>query len=188
MEPTKEVQASAPFYIPFLVSLLRPRYTLERIYKALNTNALDQDDLDRFHEVCRSQKLRPCLLGTRGDYRTPFCQLAPPRPKQPSEPQASSSQDEFGLSNIFHVEKMCTVAVYIPMAGYTSFNLSEELQRRASRAKREQTVSATITKPGTRLVQFDWSDSIHTPIADQVVDELVSLPTAAQNEALLSDE
>lgn len=176
MEPRKEIQASAPFYVPFLVQLIRPQYTLDRIYKALNTNTLVQDDFERFYEVYRNQKLRPCLLVTRGDHRTPFCQLAPPKPQQPSEPQSSSTQDDIDLGEIFHIDQMYTVTVYTSIAGYKAFNLSEELQKRASMAEKEQTVSTTITTRGSRVVQFDWSRSVHTPIADQAVDELVSLP------------
>ncbi|RMJ03569.1 hypothetical protein CDV36_014896 [Fusarium kuroshium] len=180
MKPEKEIQASTPFYIPFLVSLLRPNYTLNHIYTALNTNTLGRGDFERFHEVYRNRKLRPCLLVTRGDHRTPFCQLAPPKPQQqPSEPQSSSIQDDFDLGEIFHVEQMYTVTVYTSITGYKTFNLSEELQKMASRAEKEQTISTTITTFGTRIVQFDWSRSIHTPIADQAVDELTEkLPSA----------
>ncbi|RSL47853.1 hypothetical protein CEP54_013200 [Fusarium duplospermum] len=172
MEPKKEIQASAPFYIPFLVSLLRPEYTLNHIYTALNTNTLGREDFERLHEVYNNRKLRPCLLVTRGDHRTPFCQLAPPKPQLPSEPQSPSIQDDFDLGEIFHVEQMYTVTVYTSITGYKTFNLSEELQKKASRAEKEQTISTTITTFGTRIVQFDWSRSIHTPIADQAVDEL----------------
>lgn len=70
---------------------------------------------------------------------------------------------------------MYTVTLYTPIAGYKTFNLSEELQKKASRAEKEQTASTIIATRGTRLVQFNWSRSVHTPIADQVVDELVSL-------------
>ncbi|RSL89675.1 hypothetical protein CDV31_015820 [Fusarium ambrosium] len=173
MEPREEIQASAPFYIPFLVRLIRPQYTLDRIYKALNTNTLDQDEFSRFHEAYRNQKLHSRLLGTRGHHRTPFCQLAPPKPQLPSEPQQSPSmQDDFDLDEIFHVDQMYTVKVYTSITGYKTFNLSEELQKKASRAEREQTVSTTITTSSTRIVQFNWSRSTHTPIADQAVDEL----------------
>ncbi|RSL37938.1 hypothetical protein CEP53_015340 [Fusarium sp. AF-6] len=177
IEPREEIQASTPFYIPFLVSLLRPKYTLNHIYAALNTNTLGRGDFERFHEVYRNRKLRPCLLVTRGDHQTPFCQLAPPKPQQqPSEPQSSSIQDDFDLGEIFHVEQMYTVTVYTSITGYKTFNLSVELQKMASRAEKEQTISTTITTFGTRIIQFDWSRSIHTPIADQAVDELASLP------------
>lgn len=185
----EEIQASAPFYLPFLVHLVRPGYTLECIQKALRTNQLGQLDFERFQETRSSRKVLPCLLNTLGDRRIPYCQVVA-EPEQPSSLEEPSDQDDFDLSEVLHIDKIYPAIVCISIDGFKTFSISKELRERASRAKREQKI-CTLEKPGTRLVQFEWSPDIHTPVADKVFDELVRillLPLLLQRTERLRDQ
>lgn len=183
----EEIQASVPFYLPFLVHLLRPGYALEDIQEALGTNQLGQLEFKRFQDTLTSRKVSPCLLNTLGDHRIPHCQVST-APDQPSGSPDPSNQDDFDLSKIFHVEKIYPSVVCISIYGYRTFNISKELQKRASRAKREQQVCARIERPGTRLVQFDWSPDIHTPVVNKAFNDLVRIMLLLLGREMLSDQ
>ncbi|KAF4990629.1 hypothetical protein FDECE_14294 [Fusarium decemcellulare] len=157
LEIKEEIQASLPFYIPFLVRLFRPQYTLDQIYRALNTNTLSQRDFERFQETHRSRQFRTCLLNTLGDYRT--------------------RHRGFDSSKILHADDLANAITHTSIAGFKTFDFSAELQLEASRAGNEQTICTHIAKHGSRLVQFDWSDTFHLPVADQAIDDLVSYHT-----------
>src|SRR4051794_32541329 len=95
-EPQQEIQASAPFYVPFLVSLVRPGYSLDKICNALKTHTLGQREFERFNRAHESKKLQPCLLDTLGDYRTPKIKVNPCAITNLSDIHTSCSQSAAG--------------------------------------------------------------------------------------------
>ncbi|KAG4258259.1 hypothetical protein FPRO03_03213 [Fusarium proliferatum] len=172
LELKEEIQASVPFYIPFLVKLLRPQYTLNQIQKALKTKALTPYDWDTFQRTYRDRQCVPCLLSTLGDFRTPHCQTETTTSQTPQELLAPNHKDESDSSCAMHLDKLYPGILYVPITGYTTFDISYELRRQASRAEKEQSVCNRIEKNGTRIKQYSWSDEYHLPVANQAIDDL----------------
>ncbi|CVK92419.1 uncharacterized protein FMAN_07315 [Fusarium mangiferae] len=175
LEPKKEIQASVPFYIPFLVKLLRPQYTLNQIQKTLKTKALTSYDWDTFQRTCRDRQYVSCLLSTLGDFRTPHCQTETTTSQPSQELLAPNHKDESDSSSAVHLDKLYRGILYVSITGYTTFDISHELRRQASRAEKEQSVCNRIEKNGTRIKQYSWSDEYHLPVANQAIDDLVSV-------------
>ncbi|KAH6869660.1 hypothetical protein B0T10DRAFT_568782 [Thelonectria olida] len=201
-EPKEEIQASAPFYIPFLVWLVRPEYTLDQICNALGTHTLGQHEFERFQTAFNGQKLPPCLLDTLGDYRTP--RIATNADKQltggltpddgapstlpgsitssdlsnvqtppglPEDGQLDDLPGGLDWSDIIDYEKY-VATINISIAGYTTFDLSAELQHEVSRAGETKIGPITrIKKPGLSCVQYDWTEAIWK-VVDKVCDYL----------------
>ncbi|KAF4448116.1 hypothetical protein F53441_8432 [Fusarium austroafricanum] len=171
LEPKKEIQASIPLYIPFLVHLLRPEYSLNTIQVALKTRTLTQDDLELFQDMCKSQQCVPRLLSTLGDFRTPHCQVEVATTQlSEKSPTPEGSDSELGKS--IRLDKTYSSIINTHIAGYTTFSISQELQRNASRANSEQEVCNRIKRCNTRIIQYDWTDQYHLPVANQAIDDL----------------
>lgn len=172
--PMKEEQASLALYIPFLVHLLRPQYTLDIIQKALKTRTLTQRDLDRFKESYRTRQCPPTLLSTLGNFRTPHCKLDATS-SQPSQQLLTSNEDDPELKGALHLDKMFPVVINIHIEGYTTFNISQELRRNASQAHKKQELCNKIERKNTCMSQYEWSDRFHLPVANQAIDDLVRI-------------
>ncbi|KAF4454654.1 hypothetical protein F53441_2888 [Fusarium austroafricanum] len=148
VEARPEIQAAAPFYLPFLVRLLRPQYNLKQIGKALKTDTLTEHDWDNFQETINTQALSPCLLLSLGNFRTPFFDIT--------------------------VESNQTEAIdVLPEHGYTTFSISQEIQQKASGAHRQRIVCNRIDRDMGHAVQYEWSNSLHAPVADQITQDLI---------------
>ncbi|CVL08117.1 uncharacterized protein FMAN_14219 [Fusarium mangiferae] len=172
--PTAEEQASLAFYVPFLIQLIRPQYSLQVIQNALKTRTLTQQDLDRFKENYRTRQCPPSLLGTLGDFRTPHCKLDATS-SRPSQQLLTSNEDDSDLDSALHLDKLFPAIVGIHIDGYTTFDLSLDLQRKASLAHRRQEVCNRIERHNTRIHQYEWSEEFHLPVANQVIDDLVRI-------------
>ncbi|GKU05249.1 unnamed protein product [Fusarium langsethiae] len=174
LKPSEEIQASLTLYIPFLVQILRPQYSLDIIQKALKTRTLTQCDLDLFQKAYRTRQCVPSLLSTLGDSRTPHCDLEAAT-SQPSQEPLVSSEDYSDLADALHLDRMFPAIATIHIEGYTTFDISHELQRKASQASKEQGVCNIIKRQDTSISQYNWSDIFHLPVADQAIDDLVRI-------------
>ncbi|KAJ4250125.1 hypothetical protein NW762_011935 [Fusarium torreyae] len=56
-KPSIEIEGSYKLYIPFLVLLMRPKYSLSNVQKALGTFIFNEDDLDTFWKSFRGPAL-----------------------------------------------------------------------------------------------------------------------------------
>ncbi|KAI5465155.1 hypothetical protein BGZ63DRAFT_379472 [Mariannaea sp. PMI_226] len=178
-KPKEEIQASAPIYIPFLVWLLRPNYSLEEICNALNTRLLGQREFERFQSAITSRKLEPCLLDTLGDYRTPRIAVKSGFAVPDTSNVLSNrfgdcgEQDRLDFSDSLDYSQIYPVTVYVSIVFYTTFDLPEKIWQNALSAGLEKNNRVGIVKPGSEFAQYDWSD-IHTTVARQVLNYLVS--------------
>ncbi|KAF4955442.1 hypothetical protein FGADI_4552 [Fusarium gaditjirri] len=183
-KPTAEEQASLTFYVPFLIQLLRPQYSLQVIQNALKTWTLTQQDLDRFQKNYRTRQCPPSLLGTLGDSRTPHYKLD--AISRPSQQLLALNDDDSELDRALHLDKMFPAVVGIHIDGYTTFDLSPELQRKASLASRRQEVCNRIERHNTCIYQYEWSDEFHLPVANQVIDDLEDNILSSTRDNILS--
>ncbi|KAF5017500.1 hypothetical protein F66182_10562 [Fusarium sp. NRRL 66182] len=135
--PKQEPQISNILYIPFLVQIIRPQYSLKTIQRALKTKTLTQRDL----VLCRE---------TRRSYAPGFG-TSPAIAEKDSDP-----------GNTTHTAY--PVAAHVRVLGYTAFEVSQELQRRASKAYKKQDIC--------NLIESTRRDVIHstTQLGAQLLD------------------
>ncbi|KAF5018842.1 hypothetical protein F66182_9171 [Fusarium sp. NRRL 66182] len=143
------------------------------LLRALKTKTLTQDDLDLFQETYRTRQCAPSLLSTLGDFRTPHCKLEATS-SQPSQELLVPNDYDSELASALHLDKMFPVVVNIHIKGYTTFNMPQELQRKASQADKKQEVCNIIERHNTCISQYEWSDRFHLPVANQAIDDLGS--------------
>lgn len=173
LEPKEEIQASLALYIPFLVQLVRPQYTLEVIQRALKSEVGTLYDLEMFHRTYRTRNCVPALFRTLGDFRTPHHRIEANTPQSSQEAPAHSG-DESSLANTADLARMYPAVLKIHIAGYTTFNVLPELQHKASQADKRQKICNRVERHNTHIIQYDWCDEFHLPVACQVIDDLVS--------------
>ncbi|KAL3590916.1 hypothetical protein FPOAC2_13120 [Fusarium poae] len=159
-EPKQEIQACVPLYLPFLVQLLRPEYTLNTIQRALKSKTLTRQDLDAFQQACHTRQSVPSLRFDSGGFQA--SQL-------PQESQALDHE----LGQALHIDKMFPADLNIAIAGYKVFDMSQELYQKASVAEKHQEICNRIERSNACITQYEWSDRFHLPAANQAIDDLV---------------
>jgi hypothetical protein len=176
-EPKQEIQACVPLYLPFLVQLLRPEYTLNTIQRALKSKTLTRQDLDAFQQACHTRQSVPSLRFDSGGFQA--SQL-------PQESQALDHE----LGQALHIDKMFPADLNIAIAGYKVFDMSQELYQKASVAEKHQEICNRIERSNACITQYEWSDRFHLPAANQAIDDLVSvlLPLTLLSFKLLNDQ
>ncbi|KAH7478484.1 hypothetical protein FOMA001_g9762 [Fusarium oxysporum f. sp. matthiolae] len=146
--PSPKIKSSVKLYIPFLVLLLRPEYSLVDVQNALQTSLFHMSDWDLF---CKTAAL---------EY-DPVRDVWTSRKLIPSR--------ELEMQEFIDYKGNYPVEVRVPISGFKTFEASLDLQQKAARASQLQ-VEGARTGP---LLAYGWDD-IHDAIQQQVLQDLVS--------------
>ncbi|KAF5024765.1 hypothetical protein F66182_3143 [Fusarium sp. NRRL 66182] len=149
--PSAGITSPLKLYIPFLVRLLRPKYNLTVIQKALQTSLFGPADGAAFWEA---------LHGPTPEYDA----IRDTWTKH--EPLPSSGLE---LSEFIDYKRIYPATICISISGFIAFETSPDLQRKAAYANRNQT---GYTSADGRIIAFNWDEDIQGPVMHQVLEDL----------------
>ncbi|KAF5023367.1 hypothetical protein F66182_4570 [Fusarium sp. NRRL 66182] len=147
--PSTKIKSSVKLYIPFLVLFLRPEYSLAAVQKALQTSLFDKSDWDAFWKA--SHGPAPVYDPIRDVWVTE----KPP--------------DDLGLIEFIDYKGNYPAKLYVQISGFKVFEASLNLQEKAAQAGESQ---AGCTRTNSSIFAYDWSEDIHGPVMQQVMQDL----------------
>ncbi|EXK76085.1 hypothetical protein FOQG_19155 [Fusarium oxysporum f. sp. raphani 54005] len=176
--PSTKIKSFLKLYIPFLVLLLRPKYRLSDIQKALQTSLFNQADWDTFREALQRPAPKYDPIRDIWTNHRPVPSVQAPAPEAPEPQQRISTPivnernaptSNLELSEFIDYKRNYPAKIHTPISGFKAFETSPDLQRKVAYASENQT---GYTPTGPDLFAYDWADDIHGPVMRQVLEDL----------------